>query len=139
MGKKKVDDHEGVVQLFKEADVPTRHIAKRSTVSDRKALLMEALRNKDPEKVAHLTVVLAGFMGKALKPLGDHTILAQPDADHLIEVTMEAHRDLKELSDVIWDEAKRIVFDHLDAKFAEEGEKNPAALNGSVQSPKLGM
>ena len=139
MAKKK-PDKEGVVQLFKEADVPVqRVVAKRTTVADRKTLMLEALRNKDPQKVAELTVIMAGFMQKVLKPLGDSVILDQANADHLIEVTMEAHQTLAELMDVVWEESKRIVFDHLDAVYAKDGEKIPAALNGAVESPKLGL
>lgn len=138
MAKKKIDT-EAVVQLFKEADVPVRHIAKRTTVNDRKALLLQALRDKDPEKVAQLTVTMAGFMQKVLQPLGEEAILEQDSADHLISVLVDAHRDIEEFMKVVWDEGKRIAFNHLDAKLAEDGEKTPAAINASIESPRLGL
>lgn len=138
MAKKNLNP-EGMVQLFKEAEKPAQQVvAKRTTVSDRKTLMLQALREKDPVKVTELTVTLAGFMQKVLAPLGDSVMLDQPNADHLIEVTLEAHRDIAELAAVVWDEAKRLTFDHLDAVFAAKGEKDPAALNGSIESPHLG-
>lgn len=111
--------------------------AARSTVAARKAQLRADLEDFDVERLLSLQEEMARFIDLVTIPIGEDLIL--PDSSKLILMQQFlAKRNISEFADVIGEQVKAIVFAHIEAEAAADGEEDPANVNGSIEVPALG-
>lgn len=112
----------------------------RMTIADRKASHLEAIQQRDLEKIKEMKSVMKKFAGSVIKTDVLHPedgILSDKQKVQLMEAYI-AFQKVKEFAEVWNDECRQTVFDHVTAENEELGVEYPEFQNGSIEVPKLG-
>ena len=110
----------------------------RTTRADRKASLVDGLREFDVDHLGGLQEVLSGFVSLVTESLGDELVLSEQYA-HTVMSQALAVRTLVDIAQVVQEQVKSVVFEHFDSALAEQGHPDPQNVNASLDVPELGM
>ena len=138
MAKKNKDN---VVQLFQEVNVPTVYRQPVTTVSRRKADLLQDLADLNEDRLDHFQATLGEFLELATTAIAfeDDSAKLLPAGQNTLMAQYLAARDIGEFVSVIRDRIKEYAFDHMDTVLDEKGVTDPAAHNAEIEVPIYGM
>lgn len=115
-------------------------------ITNRKARVerfKEAVSKRDRKQLAKANKLFTGYLRKVRANAELSENMTEPRQLTMAEATslMSEALDIKEGKDTFTareEEIKRLVFDHLNELFAEDGEQFPELVNGSIDVPELG-
>lgn len=108
----------------------------RTTVASRREQLLADL--EDDEALPRYRRELDAFIDLITSPLGEDPVLTEEYAYTLVKQAV-AVRQLADLAEVCKTKIKEVLFQHLNAYFAEEGHDDPEHINGILEVAELGM
>jgi len=110
----------------------------RTTRADRKASLVDGLREFDVDHLGALQDILANFISLVTESLGDEMVLNETYSNTVMRQAL-AVRTLVDMTQVVQEQVKSVVFAHFDSALAEMGHPDPQNVNAALDVPELGM
>lgn len=126
----------GVQRLFDRAGKAVAK-ARTSTVSARKAQLLQDLEGFNLERLIELKEEMSSFIDLITLSLGEVELMTESQA-HTLMTQFLAQRDIGEFMDVCRGRIKDVAFQHITAAQKIAGAVDPENTNGHIDVPSMG-